>query len=458
MRCSPKGRRDWSELTKSNQKDLKADLIQVLRIAMNQVERLKLGWFVVRNRTTQEIKEGVTILQRHEIEKECFRNAPWSEVPRSRVGIPALKPFLGQLLYDHVRREFPGVVKEIEDLYDQAQREAHTLGSPRETTMEQRQYLTHLTVTYQQSTYNALRGNYGPVSSQHPLKLRMHMKALGDQFEAKITKEGHTYAFEGIDGSLDKEYVNGSNRGIRKWIRKRYQDSRGAELPGTVNPSVMERLFREQSKSWELIATEFLSQAVQAVAKYHESACSSIVGDPQVRKSLETHLKRWNVEASGGASKQLKDLLSDERGGILQTINHYFADTLSKIREGRFMARLKKAGLETGNFDIDLENLVHHVHLSNEDQAVNDIHDVLKTYYKVAIKRFMDNVVMSVVERELLGPQASVHRLTPDFVLSLSDEELGAICAEDYTTSASRIGLCDRIERLRKALEIVRRI
>ena len=438
---------------------MKAHVVQVLRIAMNQVERLKLGWFVVRNRSTQEIKEGVTISQRHEIEKECFRSAAWSDIPRNRVGIPALKPFLAQLLFEHVRREFPGVVKEIEDLYDQAQQEAYSLGSPRQTTMEQRQYLTRLTITYQQSIHDALRGNYGNnVDSQHPLKLRMHVKALGDKFEAKITKDGHTYAFEGVDGSLDSEYASSNSAKIREWICDRYRDSRGAELPGTVNPSVMESLFREQSKSWETIATQFLNQAVQSVAAFHESACSSIVIDTQVCKSLETRLKRWNAEASEAASKQLKALLFDERGGILQTVNHYFADTLSKIREGRFMARLKKAGLETGNFDINLENLVQNVHLSNEDQAVNDIHDVLKTYYKVALKRFMDNVVTSVVERELLGPQASVHRLTPDFVLSLSDEELAATCAEDYTTSTSRCGLYDQIERLRKALEIVRRI
>ncbi len=102
--------------------------------------------------------------------------------------------------------------------------------------------------------------------------------------------------------------------------------------------------------------------------------------------------------------------------------------------------------------------MVETVHLGNEDQAVNDIHDVLKTYYKVALKRFMDNVVVSVVEGELLGAQASLKRLTPDYVLGLSEEELTTICAEDYSTSASRCELSEQITRLRKALEVVRRI
>jgi hypothetical protein len=34
------------------------------------------------------------------------------------------------------------------------------------------------------------------------------------------------------------------------------------------------------------------------------------------------------------------------------------------------------------------------VRLGNEEQAANDIHDILEAYYKVATKRFTDNVVL----------------------------------------------------------------
>jgi hypothetical protein len=33
------------------------------------------------------------------------------------------------------------------------------------------------------------------------------------------------------------------------------------------------------------------------------------------------------------------------------------------------------------------------IHLSNEDQAVNDIDDILKIYYKLAMNGFTDDVV-----------------------------------------------------------------
>lgn len=87
-------------------------------------------------------------------------------------------------------------------------------------------------------------------------------------------------------------------------------------------------------------------------------------------------------------------MLSDERGEILQTVNPYFAETLENIRRERVVARLQVLGLIDGvNQTIALGKLAGCVHLSNEDQAVLDIQDVLKAYYKVAIKRFGDYVL-----------------------------------------------------------------
>lgn len=56
------------------------------------------------------------------------------------------------------------------------------------------------------------------------------------------------------------------------------------------------------------------------------------------------------------------------------------------------------------------------VYLSNEDQAVNDIHDILKAYYKVAMKRFTDNIVLQIGERLILNPDGPVKTLSPDLI------------------------------------------
>lgn len=72
---------------------------------------------------------------------------------------------------------------------------------------------------------------------------------------------------------------------------------------------------------------------------------------------------------------------SDERGDILhvQTVNHYFADNLSDIRQERVLARLEDASFEDGH-SFDMAGVMERVHLSNGDQAVNDIHAILIAY------------------------------------------------------------------------------
>jgi hypothetical protein len=106
---------------------------------------------------------------------------------------------------------------------------------------------------------------------------------------------------------------------------------------------------------------------------------------------------------------------------------------------------------------IDLGKLTSAIHLSNEDQAVNDIHDVLKAYYKVAVKRFGDNVLISVVER-LMGDQGALKFFSSEHVGGLSDLQLAEMAAESYTTSAARVELEHRCQRYREAVDVAKSV
>jgi hypothetical protein len=418
----------------------------------------------VRNRSTKEIQEGVTILERHENERRFFQQAPWSALPKERVGVKALKPFLGQLLYEHIRREFPALVKEIEDLYRETQRKVEALGASRQTAAEQRQYLTRLANRYQRNVEDALRGNYAAdLDTKSRLKLRMHLRDLAEQFEEDLRLKGHTFPFQRPNGSVDPDYVDQSNASlvppnIMQWIRERYRDARGAELPGTVNPMILINLFRQQTIQWEQIAGNYFDKVIELITEYSQLEFRRTEEDETIRASLESiTLARIESTKVSGRS-QLADLLNDERGGILQTVNHYYAETLEKIRQERVITRLQALGLQDGQTQsIDLGKLTSGIHLSNEDQAVNDIHDVLKAYYKVAIKRFEDYVVVSVVER-LMSDQGAVKCFSSEYVGGLSDTQLAEMAAESYTTSTARVELEHRCERYREALRVAKSV
>ena len=91
-----------------------------------------------------------------------------------------------------------------------------------------------------------------------------------------------------------------------------------------------------------------------------------------------------------------------------------------------------------------------------EDQAVNDIHGTLKAYYKVAMKRFTDNVVVQITERVLLGLDGPVKTLTPELINDLQDHELMELAGENFATSSNRNELMNKYDRFQRALDIAK--
>lgn len=433
---------------------------QVLRIAKNEVERLTHGWFAVRNRSTKEIQEGVTIEGRHRKEKEFFSTVhPWTELKKDRVGINALKSFLGHLLYDHIRSEFPAVVADIEKLSLETQKELEILGPSRQTPAEQRRFLTRLASTYQNEVDRALTGNYSAdLEAQSPLKLRMHLRQHADDFATSMATEGHAKVFRTIQDETDPEFSRpaGDSENIYDWIRRYYLESRGSELPGTVNPVVLQNMFRQQSSPWEKIAIIYLEKTASAVHSFNQQVFAKIIPDNDVREKIGGVLSQPGEETYRQAHDQLLMIVNDERGGILQTVNHYFADTLSSTRQERVIARLEGLGLHDG-YLFDMKTVLKGVHLSNEQQAIFDIHDILKAYYKVAMKRFMDNVVVQVSERYIVGEEGPVKMFSPDLIGGLDDDMLTDLAGENFSTASRRNDLVSMAARLREALDIAKR-
>ena len=398
--------------------------------------------------------------QRHINEKKFFEAAPFNQLAKDRVGISSLKIFLGKLLYNHIRREFPGLVQEIRKLAHTCRDKLDSLGPSRQTFTEQRQFVTRLVATYQRTAIDSLSRHYNStLEPEHHLKLRMHIRKANETFGRWMEKCGHTRPFNMVDGTVDKSFTSGPlQKGLNNiddWILDQYRQSRGAELPGTVNPAVLESLFRQQSARWGLLAKRHIVEVEEIIRNFNQSALQSLFPEDALRAKIEARNLIFYNAAHDAAITQLSQIIVDERGGILQTINHYFADTLVKTREERVLNRLKGVGLEDGEYQtIDLAAITRAAHLSNEGQAVNDIHDILKAYYKVALKRYMDNVVLQVVERIYLGSNGPVRAIGPEYVGTLSDTELADIAAESYTTSSTRTEIGYKLQRLDKALNL----
>ncbi len=198
---------------------------------------------------------------------------------------------------------------------------------------------------------DTLKGNYqdglNPLSG---LKLRIHLRNLADTFEKNFRTKGHKLPFEQANGTIDAEFLQHHEDveapDIIRWIQKEYREARGAELPGTVNPALLVRLFQHQTSNWGLISKIYLKKVIGLITDYTKLECRRVEDDKTIRSCLESLILSRLDEANTKAQRRLEDLLKDERGGVLQTVNHYFAVTLKKIRKDRLLARLSGLNLE----------------------------------------------------------------------------------------------------------------
>lgn len=80
--------------------------------------------------------------------------------------------------------------------------------------------------------------------------------------------------------------------------------------------------------------------------------------------------------------------------------------------------------------------------MSNDDHAIQDLHDILQSYYKVARKRFVDCLRMQAADYHLTaGPRTPLKLFSPSFVAEMTPAQLEDVAGEDLTLKRRRIQL-----------------
>lgn len=105
---------------------------------------------------------------------------------------------------------------------------------------------------------------------------------------------------------------------------------------------------------------------------------------------------------------------------------------------------------------IRLEDIDYIKYMSNLEHVVQEIHDILKSYYKVARKRFTDNLCMQAANYHLVtGPESPLRLFSPSFVNRLSENQLAEIAGEDPVSRRRRGALNSEIEKLELAKKVL---
>lgn len=197
--ADPIGARTMGVLTKPDLATEAATRAAVMDLVLGKRSRLKLGYYVVKNRSADD--KSSTLAQCVEGERAFFMAPPWASAS-DRCGIAALKERLRRLLMKVSKEELPHVKAEIEERLRKCKADLETMGPTRADQNSQRQYLGKLAGRFQAVSQAALNGYYAGerIFKEHPeLKLITRVTKLNEDFSDVFWSRGHRQHFGRVD-------------------------------------------------------------------------------------------------------------------------------------------------------------------------------------------------------------------------------------------------------------------
>ncbi|RAL11843.1 uncharacterized protein BO97DRAFT_443556 [Aspergillus homomorphus CBS 101889] len=449
-----------------------------ISLANNRDVEFRLGWHTLKNMDTD--KGTWTLGERDEKERDFFSKGAWAEMPSSLVGITSLRTRLSKLLLRQIAAELPSLIEEIKTKEDEYVHQLKKLGQPRATLDEQKSYLMNISQRFQSLIKAAVDGTYNETffeDTQSTIgcqkRIRAVIQNLNEAFADRLNRRGHYRQIKENDSQPEpfiKGQVSVTRSGFIDHIQELMKQTRGRELPGTFNPMIVGELFLEQCRPWEAITRQHILTTWKATQTFllllighiSDEATSVVllaeVISPALDQLREVLVRRCN------------ELLETHQKGHPITYNHYFTETLQKIRASRREGELSEA-IERffGVNDLQravalngiyrLQDLLQSLLQSSEPDMMRfasaEALDCMLAYYKVALKRFIDDVAVEVIEVQLIKSLTSLFE--PVKVFNMPPELVSRIAGESEESRALREQLNRKIHILGKGLETCRR-
>ena len=116
---------------------------------------------------------------------------------------------------------------------------------------------------------------------------------------------------------------------IFDWLHSIYRDSRGFEI-GTVNPTLLANIMKEQSRKWKDIALGYVADLIVLTHTFVNDLLEEVCPTQRLREGILSLLMDHLCVRYKAIIKHVDFLLNVELNGTPSTLNHYFNDNLQK--------------------------------------------------------------------------------------------------------------------------------
>jgi hypothetical protein len=295
-----------------------------------------MGWYAVRNRAPDEVKDESPFNERDLREAALFSKGIWRDntssdfnknppISRKVLGIENLKTALSQALLKAVKEGFPSLREEMREMKQDIKQQLGRLGESRSTEAPQRLYIHRIRVSYQSELERSVRGDYRrDIGANHPSKLSLHIEELNRKFNEDMLRHGAKRVFSPPTGddnplvSLNGQAMD-SEEDILPWIRRVCRNTRGSEPQHDLPPLIKRTLFLEQIESWEGIAYSYLKQIEMVIEECAQHLFKTACEDDRLRNKLRGKLHKAYDTGLERAHAELDSIIQDH--GYLRTWN-----------------------------------------------------------------------------------------------------------------------------------------
>ncbi|KAK3840860.1 MAG: P-loop containing nucleoside triphosphate hydrolase protein [Linnemannia gamsii] len=481
-RYDPEKERTIPIVTKPDavEQDLLPNLIQTI---LNKRKFMKLGYLVMRNSSYKDIDMPWDDARR--LEEEFFKSSPlWSHVPDANKGRVSVTTFLGELLYSHIQKELPSFRKDILQLVSKYEKEIFDLGQPLlSTSMARARYIDSI-FKLRTLLVAFLAGDYSfEYISQYKSAFEKQSSVATDNDDNNDDDDDDVYDYADDDCEPLLLELESDYRFIRSSLFRHYQRYnvvmskkkfmlptnkisdlvlryKGNELPGFISFSTFTKIYMETLSRWNDLTKEHMHNINQFLYKAINRFIA-FSADPLIKDMLLLEFDRFYNSQIAKIETEIDNIFKDERTPFTMNKNYY--DSILKSREANAEGQIQQLinsmnTMSTMNgtqikavIQQHLQSFSNVSRFSdvnyNEQLAIEDLQEQLKSYCKVARKRLVDVLLQQTIERHLIN---SVN-LYFDMLIAMDDNAINRLI-ESPAKQAQRKELDHKVDVLKRSL------